>query len=151
MIIGMVFGPLLVPCLLLGRLENIFDGWLKFMISGGFYKLIAALVAVLTLGTINTIQVQLNDMYAKAILNDGTLAGAAGAQTIFMGGFLISIVMTILYMLFGLFLMMRVGDLTSSLMNGNFGAGAKTVGQAATSDPTKAATGAASVAKSLSK
>lgn len=129
-IVGMVMGPLMVPCLLFKKTEQIFDSWLKFIIQGGFYKLIAALLAVLTLGTINTIQTQVNAMYAKATLNDGSLAGAIGNQTLFAGGFILSLVMTVLYMVFGIALMLKVSDLTKSLMNGQFGDGAKAVGQA---------------------
>jgi len=129
-IVGMVMGPLMVPCLLFKKVEQLFDSWLKFIIQGGFYKLIAALIAALTLGTMNTIQNQVNAMYAKATLNDGSLAGAIGNQTLFAGGFILSLVMTVLYMLFGLVLMLKVSDLTTSLMNGQFGGGAKAVGQA---------------------
>lgn len=139
-IFGMVLGPLMIPCLLFKKVDIIFDNWLKFIIQAGFYKLVAALTAVLTLGTISTIQTQVNAMYEKATLNDGTAAGAVGNQVLFTGGFILSLVMTLLYMGFGIFLMLKVSEVTTSLMSGNFGQGAKAVTQAGneTARPDKA-------------
>lgn len=118
--LAMFLGPLMVPCLLFPKLESLFDKWLHFIIQGGFYKLIAAFVAVLTLGTINTIQVQVTAMYATATLGADSIAN----QTLFSGGFLLSIVMTIVYMWFGIEIMKMVPQLTHSLMNGYLGAAA---------------------------
>ena len=119
-IVGMTLGPLMISCLLFKRVEFIFDGWLKFIISAGFYKLIAALVAVLTMGTINTIQTQVNAMYRTA-----TLGATIENQTLFTGGFLMSITMTLLYLAFGILMMLKVNEMTTSLMRGDFGSGAK--------------------------
>jgi type IV secretory pathway VirB6-like protein len=42
--VGITIGPLLVPCLIFTPLENLFSNWLGFMITGGFYKIVAAIV-----------------------------------------------------------------------------------------------------------
>lgn len=135
-IFGMTLGPLMIPCLLFPKVDYLFDNWLKFMIGSGFYKLIAALTAVLTLGTIKTIQIQVNAMYAKALNDTDSLSNG----TLFAGGFLLSTFMTVVYMLFGLFLMRQVHAIAQSLTTGNAGMGTKAV-QSADSETAKAGEG----------
>ncbi len=53
--VGLALGPILIPFLLIPNLSFMFNGWLRFMISAALYKVIAVLVALLALGTINKI------------------------------------------------------------------------------------------------
>lgn len=53
--IGLALGPILIPFLLIPNLSFMFNGWLRFMISAALYKIIAVLVALLALGTIDHI------------------------------------------------------------------------------------------------
>jgi hypothetical protein len=142
-IIGMTLGPLMISCLLFlyKPIQGLFDKWVLFMVSAGFYKLIAALVAVLTMGSITTIQTQVTAMYAQAVA-DTTGIGPTASTALFSGGGLMSIVMTVLYMAFGIFLMLKVGPLVDSLMRGTVSTGAQAV-QKAAAQPAEAAAKAA--------
>lgn len=53
--IGLAIGPILIPFLLIPNLCFLFNGWLRFMISAALFKIIAVLVALLALGTIDQI------------------------------------------------------------------------------------------------
>lgn len=122
-LLGMFMGPIMVPGLLYTRTEFLFEGWLKFMISAGFFKLIAAWLAMLTMKTVEQIQVVANNMYAKSAAS--SVSGTAGQQIgngfMMDGGFFLSLVMTILYMLFAIFLMWQTWRLTDALMRGSAG------------------------------
>jgi hypothetical protein len=122
--LGMFVGPILVPCLLWERFERFFDAWVKWMIEAGFYKLIAAWVAVLTLKTVEQIQVVANNMYQKTMTAPATVADGA-ANVTFAFAFIISIVMTVFYMYFGIRMMRQVPDLAGKVTSGQAGGGAK--------------------------
>lgn len=128
-IVGMTVGPLMVACLpfVYRPVAQLFDKWILFMISAGFFKLVAALVAALTIGTMATIQGMVNAMYAQATTSNASIAN----QTLFAGGFLASLVLTILYMLFGLILMLYIPKLVDGLMRGMVSPGVQGVQQAA--------------------
>lgn len=53
--IGLALGPVLIPFLLIQNLSFLFNGWLRFMISAALYKVVAVLVALLCLSTIDQI------------------------------------------------------------------------------------------------
>jgi len=53
--IGLALGPVLIPFLLIQKLSFLFDGWLRFMIAASLYKVVAVLVAMLTLGTVDAV------------------------------------------------------------------------------------------------
>lgn len=63
--IGLALGPILIPFLLIPNLSFLFNGWLRFMISAALYKIIAVLVALLALGTINQIATYSASMATK--------------------------------------------------------------------------------------
>lgn len=63
--IGLAIGPILIPFLLIPKLSFLFDGWLRFMISAALYKIIAVLVALLALGTIDHIATYSANMATK--------------------------------------------------------------------------------------
>ncbi len=117
---GMFMGPIMVPGLLFSRTEFLFDAWIKFMISAGFYKLIAAWTALVTMATVSEIQRVATNMYGKYVKSEtsGGLESSIIDSFSITGGFLLSIVMTVLYMIFAILLMWKVGDLVRSLMAG---------------------------------
>jgi TrbL/VirB6 plasmid conjugal transfer protein len=41
--IGLATGPILIPFLIVAPLKGLFDSWLKFMLTGGFIKIVAAI------------------------------------------------------------------------------------------------------------
>lgn len=53
--IGLAIGPILIPFLIIQSLSFLFNGWLRFMIAAALFKIIAVLVALLALGTIDEI------------------------------------------------------------------------------------------------
>lgn len=55
MYVGLALGPILIPFLLIPKLSFLFDGWLKFMIAASLYKVVAVIVGLLAMGTINAI------------------------------------------------------------------------------------------------
>lgn len=64
--VGLAVGPVLIPFLLVNSLSFLFNGWLRFMISAALYKVIAVIVGVVVLGTIDNIV-----LYAQNV-NAGT-------------------------------------------------------------------------------
>ena len=63
--VGLALGPILIPFLIIPSLSFMFNGWLRFMISAALYKIIAVLVALLALGTINQIANYSSNMATK--------------------------------------------------------------------------------------
>jgi len=63
--IGLALGPLLIPFLLIPSLSFLFNGWIRFMISAALYKIIAVLVALLALGTIDQVATYSSNMATK--------------------------------------------------------------------------------------
>lgn len=118
--LAMFMGPLMIPGLVFGPLEFLFNSWLKAMISAGFFKIIAAWLALITMKTVEQIQIVANRMYATAA--ESGVSGSAGQQAgnavMMDAGFALSIVMTVLYMMFAIFLMWQVWYLTEMLMRG---------------------------------
>ena len=55
MYVSLALGPILIPFLLIPKLSFLFDGWLKFMIAASLYKVVAVIVGLLAMGTINAI------------------------------------------------------------------------------------------------
>lgn len=51
--IGFLLMPIMVPFLLLDKTRFVFDGWLKFMISAGFIKIVGAFLYGLMIGNVN--------------------------------------------------------------------------------------------------
>lgn len=110
-IIGMTLGPLMVPGLVFPPLNHLWQSWLKFMISAGFYKIIAGIIVVLTLKTVNVIQ-----STAAAIYNENQAASNTP-----LASYPLDVIMywtIILYMLLGIWMMRKSMDLTKMLMSG---------------------------------
>lgn len=63
--LGLALGPILIPFLLIPNLSFLFNGWLRFMIAASLFKIIAVLVALLALGTIDQISIYAMHMKSK--------------------------------------------------------------------------------------
>lgn len=53
MLVGLAIGPILVPFMIFKPASFLFEGWLKLMISGGLYKVIASITALICLGSLD--------------------------------------------------------------------------------------------------
>lgn len=132
-IVGMILGPLMIPGLLFKPLDFLFTNWLKLMISAGFYKIIAAVVAMLTLVSVSHVQAIANKMYLKFSNVNVSMGESVINGTALSAGFILSMVMTVLFLLFGIFLMWKVSHLTQYVMSGQGGMAAHYATQAGTS------------------
>ncbi len=119
-LLGMFMGPLMLPCMLFPPFSSLSDSWFKYMISAGFFKIIAAWTALVTMKTVEQIQVVANKMYEKMLASAGTAETIQNGY-VMGGGLVISMVMTVIYMGFAIFLMWQVWRITDSLMGGKVG------------------------------
>jgi type IV secretory pathway VirB6-like protein len=74
--VGATVGPILIPFLVLPAMSYLFDGWMKFMITGGLIKVIAAIVIAMIgviFAELSSLAVDLNDLSASGV---GFLTGA---------------------------------------------------------------------------
>lgn len=122
--LGMFLGPIMIPGMLFSPLKFLFESWLKFMLSAGFFKLIAAWLTITTMKTVEFAQEVANRMYQK-MLDSPDLASAAGNSTLMAGGLILSAIMTVIYMGFGILLMRQVWLVTGAVMSGSAGMGVR--------------------------
>ncbi|AEV26925.1 integral membrane protein (PIN domain superfamily) [Azospira oryzae PS] len=120
--LGMFVGPLMLPSMLFPPFSYLSDSWFKFMISAGFFKIIAAWTALVTMKTVEQIQVVANKMYEKMLASAGTVETIQNGY-VMGGGLVVSMIMTVVYMAFAIFLMVQVWKLTDALMQGRGGLG----------------------------
>lgn len=85
--IGLILGPILVPFLIWKPTSFLFDGWLRMMISGGMYKIVASIILVYVgavFGAFNTVDTkpleegQFNSHVQSAISFSIMLVAGAG-------------------------------------------------------------------------
>lgn len=110
MVVGLTFGPLLLPFLLVPRLPlfgNLAGGWFNLALSGAFYKAVAAVVGFSTLGAMDFV-------LSNSIAPAGTEAGKAGA-----GG----VLMAAVTMLFFAWLLKQMLGAVSDMVRAMIGAG----------------------------
>ena len=111
--IGLTIGAILVPFALLPPGEFLFDGWLKFMITGGLMKIVGAVLMTI----VNTAIVLANSFVNGTLGTMSGTAGVAGATTIDTFALLIVCVITCI----GIFLMWQVPGIAGSLVSGGAG------------------------------
>lgn len=133
--LGMFMGPIMIPGLVFSPLQWLFDSWLKAMISAGFFKLIASWLALITMKTVELIQNIANKMY-EATYNSTSATDVVINMVAFDAGFILSIVMTIVYLVFAILLMWQCWRLTEMMMKGSFMQGGMAL-QSATSSIVK--------------
>lgn len=107
MSIAIVLAPIFMPWLIWEQARFLFDGWLKFFIKAGLYKVVGVVMLVLMREIVKIANATLQTMEADQALLDGNMALI---RTLF---FLI-----ILSLVMG-FLFMKVGDIADGLVSGS--------------------------------
>jgi hypothetical protein len=115
---GMFLGMLMVPCLIFPPLSWLWQGWLKFMIQSGFYKLIAGFFLVLTLKTVTQIQGQATMILKTSLSNPSATTASTVAVLDIM-----TLALTIIYLAVAIWMMWRTNVITEMLMSGSVGKG----------------------------
>lgn len=119
--LGMTLGPVLVPWLIWKRTEWIFDGWLKFMISGMLTKVVAAFMVTANTGVI------------LAVKNTAANVGVSSPDEMLAVDETVALLLCVSCAI-GAFLMWQVPQLASALISGGsfsaagFGKGTATRG-----------------------
>lgn len=108
--IGLTLGPIMIPFYLMPVLSFLFDGWLRFMITAGFYKLVATVMLALTYNLVKELEV------TSRALN----AAGAGAGAIWIGD-LASLSLAIVIAFIAFLLMWQVPSIASALTQGSAG------------------------------
>lgn len=103
--VGLAVGPILIPFLLIENLSFLFNGWLRFMISAALFKVIAVIIGVIVMGTIDYIV-----LYSQSV-NAGT------DSPIFLS------LMVLFYAMLGKQLMGLSDNIASSLASGGGSSG----------------------------
>lgn len=106
--IGLTFGPILVPWLLLEAGAFLFDGWLKFMIAAGLMKAVGALMMVMTNSAL---------LSASALASEAIASSSNAGVTDWMAMIFISVMTAI-----GAFMMWQVPSIADGLIRGTSGA-----------------------------
>ncbi|MDN0082487.1 type IV secretion system protein [Crenobacter sp. SG2305] len=102
-VIGVIIGPIMIPWLMLPATSFLFDGWLRFMIVAGMWKVVGAVVFKITSGAITSL--------SAAIAHTDTYAKDYGTLTLMSLGLLIATVILA-------FLMSKIPDFANSLVSG---------------------------------
>lgn len=120
---GMFVGMLMVPTIIFPPLKWLWEGWLKFMIQSGFYKLIAGFFLILTLKTVTQIQGQATMILNTSLANPS----AATASTVAVLD-IMTLALTIIYLCAAIWMMWRTHVITEMLMSGSVGKGLSGMG-----------------------
>lgn len=119
--VGITIGPILAPFLVIPYFEYLFNGWVKFMITGGLLKVVAAIVIAMV-GVIFT------EMSA--------LSGHFSNQTALQVDLLVAFLMCLISAI-GAYIMWQVPDFTNQLINGGAGVGSTQFGKGAAGSQAK--------------
>lgn len=119
--VGITIGPILAPFLVIPYFEYLFNGWVKFMITGGLLKVVAAIVIAMV-GVIFT------EMSALS----GHFASGTALQVDLLVAFLMCLISAI-----GAYIMWQVPDFTNQLINGGAGIGSTQFGKGAAGSQAK--------------
>ncbi|KKB61104.1 hypothetical protein WM40_25115 [Robbsia andropogonis] len=112
--IGFVVGPLLVPGLVMPYVEFLFNGWLKFILASGMYKIVAAVMVAMFSKTIST---QITAVMASVAKTSGTVSDE------YFGTQYIAYISLLLMGLLGIALMTQIPGIANGLISGNTGSG----------------------------
>lgn len=118
--LALTFGPILVPWLIWKRTEWLFDGWLKFLISAIFVKLIAFWMVGFTAGIIKAVRTFANNVPVDSAVE------YLGVNE--LAAFMIAVAAAL-----GAFLMWQVPGLAQGLISGSAGVSGKGFGNNAAS------------------
>lgn len=129
--VGMMVGPIMLPWKLLSPFSYIADGWMKFMVMAGMYKIVA--LAIIHINELIAMGV-LNTMLAKQTVTANFFSGAirpnfnnavvvwANIESSPLQHLLLSLAMLLLSLL-TIYMLLKVNEITSSLLSGAGGGG----------------------------
>ncbi len=103
--VGLTLGPIMIPFYLMPVLSFLFDGWLRFMITAGFYKLVATVMLALTYNLVKELEVT-----SQSLAGDGVWWGD-----------LMSLSLAVVIAVITLLLMWQVPSIASALTQGSAG------------------------------
>ena len=106
-VVGLTLGPIMIPFYLMPVLSFLFDGWLRFMITAGFYKLVATIMLALTYNLV--VQLQTTSQALAAAGN--------GAVATWSGDFL-SLCLAVVIAFMAFLMMWQVPSIAAALMQG---------------------------------
>lgn len=110
--IGFVVGPLLVPALVMPVIDFLFNGWLKFILAAGMYKIVAAVMVALFSKTIS----------AQIMAVMSTVATASGSVSDeYFGTQYIAYVSLLFMGLLAIALMTQIPSIAGGLITGGTG------------------------------
>ena len=73
-VIGAIIGPIMIPWMLIPATSFLFDGWLKFMITAGMWKVVGAIIISLVTPALNSTAQKIADMeIGKTAFGEQTL------------------------------------------------------------------------------
>lgn len=109
--IGLTLGPIMIPFYLMPVLSFLFDGWLRFMITAGFYKLVATVMLALTYNLVKELETT-----STALANPGNvLTGGVWV------GDMASLSLAVVIALLSFLMMWQVPTIAGALTQGSAG------------------------------
>ncbi|MBU1666539.1 MAG: type IV secretion system protein [Gammaproteobacteria bacterium] len=110
-VVGLTLGPIMIPFYLMPVLSFLFDGWLRFMITAGFFKLVATVMLGLTYNLVKELTI------TSKSLADTSNQLTAGVWV----GDLMSLLLAVVISILTLLLMWQVPSIAAALTQGNAG------------------------------
>ncbi|WP_429500821.1 hypothetical protein ACQUFY_26305 (plasmid) [Robbsia andropogonis] len=110
--VGFVIGPLLVPGLVMPYVEFLFNGWLKFILSAGMYKIVASVFVAMFAKTITT---QISSILSAVASSSGFISDEyIGSQYVaYLALFLLSCI--------SIYLMLQIPSIANGIVSGGTG------------------------------
>ncbi len=119
--IGVAIGPLLVSCLVLPYLSELFHGWFRYLLGAGLYKIVAAIVLMLAAILLSSSVAEVN------ALSQALAAPTARGSTLWSGALIfVYVFYLLLASSFILLLLRQVPSIVGHLTSGRGGAGTGT-------------------------
>ncbi len=116
--VGLTLGPIMIPFYLMPVLSFLFDGWLRFMITAGFFKLVATIMLAMTYNLVKELEVASISINQSATgWNAASAAAAANTWT----GDLMSLSLAIVIAVITLLMMWQVPGIAGALSGGSTG------------------------------
>lgn len=110
--IGLTLGPIMIPFYLMPVLSHLFDGWLRFMITAGFFKLVATIMLALTYNLLKELE------GVSIAINQ--IPGTAAAVHVWSGD-MASLSLAVIIAFLSFLMMWQVPSIASALSGGSTG------------------------------
>ncbi|MDP2835182.1 MAG: type IV secretion system protein [Pseudomonadota bacterium] len=110
--IGLTLGPIMIPFYLMPVLSFLFDGWLRFMITAGFFKLVATIMLALTYNLLKELE------GVSIAINQ--IPGTAAAVHVWSGD-MASLSLAVITALLSFLMMWQVPSIAAALTQGSAG------------------------------